>query len=687
MRSRFLIAILLFLPTLGFADPTNDNLANALTISSFPYTNQQSTLGASDEENEKFTGCLDNALGSVWYKYTATGAEVLSLDTFGTDYDTILSVWTGSAHPLTETTCNDDSNPYSQSQLSLTTEAGQTYYINISGFRGAGGNLVFNAKKVSPLSNDNLAEAITINASSFVYDNTQITANATQEAGEVAPSCHPKATGSVWYQYTPTVNQPVVFETKGSDYNTVLSIWTGGQHPLNQVDCNDGFGGTDAKLTLNPTANTTYYINVATGELGKGSSLAQTGLLTLSMSAPPTNDNMDNAVKIEEPLPYTNSQPTSGATTQDGQVQFSCGPTQSDVWYSYTPSRDYNNLTISTIGSSYDTVLSVWEGNTTPTKEMACNDNIIMDSPEAGMQYGQVSQVAVSLTKGQTYFIAIGTSSDEVGDLILKLKESEADFAISSQPLDTATTTGNSASLSVGVTPVGTSLVSSPITYTWYQGESGNTSQVVATNTDNNRLTIDSLTATTSYWVRVSNATGSKDSAAATVTVSGEPITPASNGVGIDTQGNFLQTLANFAGTTTPAASGGITSATTADTISANFVITVDPSHVGQKGSILLVVGTELPPGPYDGGVDTLYSSFDTSNNTVDVNLYTSPDVWMSQLTEPYMKDVTLENTINVTTWQRKLDQVSMNYIFAGYRLEDGTIFYTSQPLIINIAQ
>ncbi len=56
-----------------------------------------------------------------------------------------------------------------------------------------------------------------------------------------------------------------------------------------------------------------------------------------------------------------------------------------------------------------------------------------------------------------------------------------------------------------------------PFTYQWYQGPSGNTSAPVGTNSS--RYTTPALTQTTSYWVRVTNFCGSANSNTATLTV------------------------------------------------------------------------------------------------------------------------------------------------------------------------
>ena len=82
--------------------------------------------------------------------------------------------------------------------------------------------------------------------------------------------------------------------------------------------------------------------------------------------------------------------------------------------------------------------------------------------------------------------------------------------AITSQPQSQTITPGQTATLSVGAS--GTSL-----TYQWYVGSPGNTSQPIAGQTAPTFSV--SPAATTTYWVRVSNSCGAANSVAATVTV------------------------------------------------------------------------------------------------------------------------------------------------------------------------
>jgi len=64
-----------------------------------------------------------------------------------------------------------------------------------------------------------------------------------------------------------------------------------------------------------------------------------------------------------------------------------------------------------------------------------------------------------------------------------------------------------------------------PLAYQWYVGQKGATSSPVSGATSTS-FTTPALTATTSYWVRVSNSAGSADSSAATITVTTPPPAP-----------------------------------------------------------------------------------------------------------------------------------------------------------------
>jgi hypothetical protein len=199
--------------------PPNDNFANATNITTFNFSDLQDSSGATTESSTdpipppacvtQFSSSQGNTGGhpngvynTIWYKYTPVFSANLSLDTTGSSYDTVLSIWTGSSGSLTSVACNDDiqSGVVIQSQLTnVPLSAGTTYYIMVSSFGppdtnpiAVGGRTRFNFSynngnypspvltSISPTSakSGDAAFTLTINGSNFFngsilnFDNT-----------------------------------------------------------------------------------------------------------------------------------------------------------------------------------------------------------------------------------------------------------------------------------------------------------------------------------------------------------------------------------------------------------------------------------------------------------------------------------------------------------------------------------
>ena len=120
--------------------PANDEFAAADVILSSPFAALTSTVDATTAVDDP--SCFGNE-ASVWYAYTPPVSTTIAADTFGSDYDTTLSVYTGGQGSLTELACNDDAGSGLQSQVVVPVVAGQTYYFMAAGL-DSGGSLVFN---------------------------------------------------------------------------------------------------------------------------------------------------------------------------------------------------------------------------------------------------------------------------------------------------------------------------------------------------------------------------------------------------------------------------------------------------------------------------------------------------------------------------------------------------------------
>ncbi|MFA7172631.1 MAG: InlB B-repeat-containing protein, partial [Kiritimatiellia bacterium] len=105
--------------------------------------------GASNVDATKEAGEPDHAgmLGgaSVWWKWTAPANADVVISTFGSDFDTLLAVYTGSAlENLIETASNNNADFSVQSMVSFAAVANTTYWIAVDGDMGTRGSITLN---------------------------------------------------------------------------------------------------------------------------------------------------------------------------------------------------------------------------------------------------------------------------------------------------------------------------------------------------------------------------------------------------------------------------------------------------------------------------------------------------------------------------------------------------------------
>ena len=92
-------------------------------------------VGIDPETGEEFAVPVGN---TVWYTVTGTGGPI-TIDTAGSDYDTVMAVYTGSPGSFDTVDCVDDVplDPIGrtlQASITFDSVAGQTYYVQIGGY-------------------------------------------------------------------------------------------------------------------------------------------------------------------------------------------------------------------------------------------------------------------------------------------------------------------------------------------------------------------------------------------------------------------------------------------------------------------------------------------------------------------------------------------------------------------------
>ncbi|XYI02337.1 hypothetical protein ACMHYB_22290 [Sorangium sp. So ce1128] len=143
MRAALTFAILLLFPAgAAYAAPVNDDITSATVVPELPFTDTIDTSDATTAPGDP--DCAGNG-HTVWYEFTSTSdANVfVEANTFGSDYDTTVSVYTGDVDALAQIACNDDVAGL-QSRVAFEATAGTTYFIMVGSYGIApGGNLVF----------------------------------------------------------------------------------------------------------------------------------------------------------------------------------------------------------------------------------------------------------------------------------------------------------------------------------------------------------------------------------------------------------------------------------------------------------------------------------------------------------------------------------------------------------------
>ena len=129
----------------GTPPPANDNFVNAQVISNSSGFVNATNVGATKEVGEP--NHVGNPGGkSVWYRWQAPNTGIATITTSGSNFDTLLAVYTGtSVGALTLIASNDDDpNGGLSSRVSFNATSGTIYRIAVDGFNGDSGNITLN---------------------------------------------------------------------------------------------------------------------------------------------------------------------------------------------------------------------------------------------------------------------------------------------------------------------------------------------------------------------------------------------------------------------------------------------------------------------------------------------------------------------------------------------------------------
>ena len=268
--------------------PANDSFAAAVATSTATWTLAgNNTDGTSETGEPAHAG--NSAAKSVWWAFTAPSSGTCTLRTFGSAFDTVLAVYTGtSVGALVAVASNDNSSStVLDSTVSFSTVKGTIYRIVVDGKSGASGAIQLAASLVAAVTpvNDTFATATVLTGTSFSVNGSNI--GATVQTGEPK---HAGITGgkSVWWSWTAPSTGTFTLATTGSSFDTTLGIYTGtAVNTLKVVGSNDDQSTTlrTSRVVVSVVAGTTYRIAVdgysaASGAITLAGSLVAKAVLT-----------------------------------------------------------------------------------------------------------------------------------------------------------------------------------------------------------------------------------------------------------------------------------------------------------------------------------------------------------------------------------------------------------------------
>lgn len=136
--------------------PANDNFANALSLTLAGNSTQATgtNVAASKQAGEPNHAPNEPGGRSIWWRWTAPAAGTATATTLGSNFDTMLGVYTGAAvNALTSIASNDDQEPPAPNSpptrirtsiVSFNATAGTTYFFAVDGWDAAFGAVTFN---------------------------------------------------------------------------------------------------------------------------------------------------------------------------------------------------------------------------------------------------------------------------------------------------------------------------------------------------------------------------------------------------------------------------------------------------------------------------------------------------------------------------------------------------------------
>jgi len=259
--------------------PANDSFTNAIVLSNRVETAFSSTSCATKELNEPVHSSVPRTTNSVWFRWRAPSSGNVVMTTDGSTLDTVLAVYTGtnlaSLRSVGAAGRNDNDGEKQTSRVSFTTASNTVYHIAVAGYTNMQGGVALN---INPAGNDLFTNYLALVGGSGSISGRNTTAR--RETGEpVFPGV--EGTNSVWFCGQAPLSGLLRFDTEGSNFDTLLAVYTGSRLTNLVLVAGDNDSGTNktSRLYFQAEAGTNYWVAVDGVE-------GQSGFFRLNWGAP-----------------------------------------------------------------------------------------------------------------------------------------------------------------------------------------------------------------------------------------------------------------------------------------------------------------------------------------------------------------------------------------------------------------
>jgi hypothetical protein len=205
---------------------------------------------------------------TAWYRFRAERSGPHTVATFGSNFDTVLSVYTTGAGPaipglVQRIGCHDDTDGANDrtSFVDFTATAGQFYYVQVGGVEFQDGTFDEGDIEVAafqPPPNDNRANAepVGIGGGVFGYN-----FNTSEELGEPTSCNGVPYSSTAWYRISGTAIGDASVTVISTDMDPVVAVYQGGSNT--PIGCNDdGPGQTTSAVLTGRVGPGEYFIQV-----------------------------------------------------------------------------------------------------------------------------------------------------------------------------------------------------------------------------------------------------------------------------------------------------------------------------------------------------------------------------------------------------------------------------------------